>query len=94
MKQLPKQITIGGKLYKVYRRNKIIKDNEACWGYCDTDKCEIEITTRNVSVDHQLETLLHECLHALEEHLDIEMDEDDIRKLSKGIYALLKDNLV
>lgn len=94
MRSLPKSITIGGKLYRVARRSKIIKDGIECWGTIDTVRGLIEIKTRGVSIDHQLETLLHEALHAIEdEHLSADLNEEDLTKLSKALYALLKDNL-
>ena len=93
MTYLPKKITIAGKTYVVKRRNRITVNGARCWGSCDISNGIIEIATRGVSLDHQLETLLHESLHAIEEHIDISLKEEDLTKLSKALYALLKDNL-
>lgn len=93
MIRLPNKIVVGGKTYKIARRNKILNSGDFCWGTCDVERGLIEIQTRGVSLDHQLETLLHEALHAIEDHIDVRLKEPDLTKLSKALYALLKDNL-
>jgi hypothetical protein len=42
--------------------------------------------------DQQLDTLLHEALHALDQTLRLELSEGQVHALAGGLVALLRDN--
>ena len=44
------------------------------------------------SEDQTRETLLHEVMHAVEHQMNLQITEENIRQLSVGLYAMLKDN--
>jgi hypothetical protein len=42
--------------------------------------------------DQQLDTLLHEALHALDHTLKLELSEEQVHALAGGLLALMRDN--
>jgi len=84
--RIPKQLKIGGHLFKVSIKNE--------WGNSDNDKGVTnwdtgEITLSGGMTPTQIEsTLFHEIFHAL----NGEIDHSLVESLSQQIYQVLKDN--
>ncbi len=47
---------------------------------------------RNQHPETRAETLLHECIHAVEDALGLDFEEAEVGVLSRGLFALLRDN--
>lgn len=45
-----------------------------------------------VAPDHKAQVVLHEILHAVDDGLNNGMDEDQIHRLARGLYAVVRDN--
>lgn len=60
-------------------------------GECDPDAQLITIR-ESQSVQSEQDTVLHECIHALETLLSLKLRHDDVVRLTTGIHALLRDN--
>jgi hypothetical protein len=52
---------------------------------------DIVISTETTP-QHQVETLLHEVLHAISNALDLQLTEHQVFALSTGVYAVCMDN--
>ena len=53
----------------------------------------LEIIVRaRLKDDAKRETLLHEILHAIDEAFDAEMSETQVLRLSRGLYAVCREN--
>lgn len=60
-------------------------------GECDSEKQVISILD-NQGLEAEQDTVLHECLHVLEDLMGLTFAHDDIVRLTTGIHALIKDN--
>lgn len=60
-------------------------------GLFDGDKQMIHIHTHN-QLDARVEALLHEILHMIDYHMDTELEETQIHRMSHGLYGVLRDN--
>lgn len=86
-----KKIKIGYRDYKIKEKNNLIVDGEECYGMIETDK---EIITLNKRLDKKLktETLIHEVVHGISEMYEADLTEDQVNRISKGLYIVLRDN--
>ena len=60
-------------------------------GECDPDAQRITVRDSQ-SMQSEQDTLLHECVHALENALALRLRHDDVVRLTTGLHALLRDN--
>lgn len=60
-------------------------------GECDSDKQSI-LVRDGQPLESEQDTVLHECLHAIDEAVDAKLKETQIKKLATGLLAVLKDN--
>lgn len=81
----PKRIKILGKYYKV------IPTSEGDYGKCSPESCEIHLR-QTQDIQQKKDTLLHECLHAVDEAMQLGLTEEQVYGLAGGVYALLHDN--
>lgn len=83
---------IGYRIYKVNLiDDHVVDEAKVCYGNIEYDKGDINISTL-YSEDQQKCTFIHECIHGIDDVMEINLDEAQVRKLAKGIYALIKDN--
>jgi hypothetical protein len=61
------------------------------FGESSEQTCNISIKT-NLNSDVFEETLLHEIIHQVDDALDLGMTEDQVRRLSRGLYCVSKEN--
>lgn len=60
-------------------------------GICDNQKQLIKINGK-AHHDLQQDTLLHEILHAIDEHMDSKMEEKRVNRLASLLLLVLKEN--
>ena len=90
--KIPSKVKIGYITYLINRVNKeVIDDNKVCYGNIQYNDGCINIS-RLYSEDQQKCTLIHECLHGIDDIMETNLDEGQIRKIAKGIYAMIKEN--
>lgn len=90
--EIPNKVRIGYKTYKVNMiGGDLVDGNKVCYGTIKFDDGDINIS-KLYSKDQQQCTFIHECLHGIDDIVEAELSEDQIRKLGKGIYAFIKDN--
>jgi len=81
----PKRIKILGKYYKV------IPTDQGDYGICNTETCEIHLR-QNQNHQQKKDTLLHECIHAIDDAMQLNLTEEQVFGMAGGVYALLHDN--
>lgn len=85
-----REIRIAGVTYAieyVYRM-----DVENAIAYIDFNKQIIKIDAR-YPPEIQKVSLLHEIIHGVSYGYNVGLSEDQVEKLSRGLYATMKDNL-
>lgn len=91
---IPKIVRIGGIDYTVVHKENLNTGGQLALGRCHFDDEKIELAS-NLQGEQGIEqTFLHEILHAICNHFDLELndDEDSLDKVAKGLYMVLKDN--
>ncbi|MEG2898202.1 MAG: hypothetical protein RR841_08040, partial [Eubacterium sp.] len=65
-----------------------------CYGFIDFDSSLIQISNECSGEQNKVLTLLHEILHGLIYHYNVEVDDEEklVCGLSKGLYQVLSDN--
>lgn len=86
----PKRIKILGKYYKVII-DKTPHDDIDNFGQMEIGKCLITLA-ENQDPQQQRDTLIHECIHAIEETMGLNLTEEQVLGLGGGVYALLIEN--
>ena len=90
--KIPKSVKIGYKDFTVNMVDTdVVSENKVCYGSIDYNKGVINLSTLH-SIDQQQCTFIHESLHGIDEIAETELSEDQVRKLAKGIYQMIKDN--
>ena len=92
MLKIPDKVKIAFNEYTVTMVDSyVIVDDKVCYGNIEYSKGNINIS--NIySEDLQKCTLIHECLHGIDEVVEAELTEDQIRLMAKGLYVFVKDN--
>jgi len=89
---MPSEVKIGYKTYKVnIIDGNVVDGNKVCYGIIKYDDGDINISNL-YSKDQQECTVIHECLHGIDDIVEAELSEEQIRRISKGLYAFIKDN--
>ena len=89
--QLPKLVHVGPHDYLVHVKERLPDDD---FGEIDFETLVITISGR-VDIQVQIETLLHELLHAINQLADITDDtaeEDVVTRTTPYLLALIRDN--
>jgi hypothetical protein len=60
-------------------------------GECDSDK-QCILVRDGQPLESEQDTLLHECLHAIDEAMGLKMKEAQVKGAATGLLAVLKDN--
>lgn len=89
---MPEVVKIGYKDYRVNKVNdNVVYENKVCYGNIEYDKGEINISTL-YSEDQQKCTFIHECLHGIDDIVEANLTEDQVRLIAKGLYDFIKLN--
>ncbi len=86
----PERIRILGKRFSVEYANGAPLD-DGLNGECDSDKQHILIRDGQ-PLESEQDTLLHECLHAIDEAMGLKLKESQVKGAATGLLAVLKDN--
>lgn len=89
--QIPNKIKVGYKDYEVLKVESLDDGTNLLYGEVIYDKEQIKIS-KNYCDNQQKCTLIHEVLHAIDNMNNIGLEEEQVIKLGKGIYQLIKDN--
>jgi hypothetical protein len=84
-------IKVGYKDYRVESIENLDDGAKLLYGRVFYDDGVIKVCNK-YSIDQQRVTLLHEVIHAVDELHGIDLDEEQVVKLGKGLYQVLKDN--
>jgi len=89
--KLPKKLSILGHKYKVKTWKNTAKEGAGqVYGRCMVEALTIFIATEYP--ESQVEaTLLHEIIEALNYHLELRLEHNQIQGLEAGLYSVLKD---
>lgn len=85
----PKQAMILGRRYRIEFVEKVDDDNNFGEHDCATQHIKVKAS---ITDDLKKATVLHECLHAIDDALGLELTEDDVQKLEGGLFAWMRDN--
>ena len=90
--KIPKKVKVGGITYKVNEVESVEGPSEdKCWGRITYSKSEIRLLNKLEKKQKEL-TLIHELVHALFTHCNIEQDENKVELISTALYMIIKDN--
>lgn len=90
--EIPGEVKIGYTNYNVnIIEGNVVDDNKVCYGAISFDDGEIKLSNL-YNDDLKKCTFIHECIHGIDNAMEIDLDEDQVRKLGKGIYQFIKDN--
>jgi hypothetical protein len=64
---------------------------ESNWGIINHSENKIQIR-KDLPENIKMETLIHECIHAIDNQLGLGFDEVMTDRLATGIYSLIFDN--
>lgn len=85
------KVKVGYKEYEVQKQEHLDDETRLLYGYCDFEREIIKLCTRYTE-DQQKCTLVHELVHAVDDMNEIGLTEEQVVKLGKGLYQLIKDN--
>jgi hypothetical protein len=87
-----KKINILGYNYTI-DTTRPLEEMEGNVGYCDFDKLELRVAN-DVPEDAKNSTIIHEIIEAVNYHLEIGLEESQIKQLEVGIFQAFNDNRV
>ena len=91
MIRIPKEMTIAYKEYAV-TMDRNVHDGEAELYGCMDSKTETIVIDQDLSHEQKCATLIHECIHAMDDVFAIGLEESQVVKLGSAIYMMLRDN--
>jgi hypothetical protein len=89
--RIPQSVNICGQKFTIIRLKQIIIDGKYCLGACSADECKILIKS-GLHKEKAREVLLHECIHAISDNLNINLTENKVNTLSIEILRLIRSN--
>lgn len=85
------EVKVGYKHYKVKEEQNLHESEAELQG--QIRYLEQEIALREDMTEESKEaTLMHECLHALDEMYGIELSEEQVERLGNALYMFIEDN--
>ena len=91
LKDIKKGITILNNDFFISFKDKVLIDNEKCYGKIDYNSFMIEVSS-DYPIKKINETITHEIMHGLDEAYNIGLKEKQIKLLGKAIHKLFLDN--
>jgi len=84
---------LGSDVEVSYSETLFHEDGDECLGLCHHGKNLIEIANgEDLPYESQLSTLLHECIEAVVEKLEMDIEHRDISTMETGMFQLMRDN--
>lgn len=93
--RIPTSVRIGGVEYAIEIQDNVRIENNLCYGkICYEESVIVLSNTDGLGKMHREMTLLHEILHGIFWHfnIDVKNEEELIRKITPGLYQVLSDN--
>jgi len=88
-----KKIKVCSSVYDVEYSEKAIIDNGSKILFGNIEHGEMKVNVSGIyPYTKQLQTIHHECIHAIEVEYDIEIPESIVERLSNAFYSLIIDN--
>ena len=88
---LCEEVKVGFKHYKVKEEQNLHESGVELQG--EIRYLEQEIALReDITEEAKEATLMHECLHALDEMYGIELNEEQVERLGNALYMFIEDN--
>lgn len=85
------EVKVGYKHYKVKEEQNLHESEAELQG--QIRYLEQEMALREDMTEESKEaTLMHECLHALDEMYGIELSEEQVERLGNALYMFIEDN--
>lgn len=88
---IPKEIKVAYKNYSIEKVNNLNDGVNLLYGQCKYDEEKI-LLAEAYSKNQQECTLIHELIHAIDDIFSIGVTEEQVLKLGKGFYQVIKDN--
>ena len=88
---LPKIVKYGPRRYKVITKEITAIDTEVCYGTVSHLEETIQIANKYPEW-RQEETFIHELTHIIDDDLHLELTEEQIDGLARGLCILLREN--
>ena len=79
---------MAGEDWKV-TKNRNLTLTDGLWGQTRARDREILLEVGHASIDS---TLLHEIIHAIDFNVALGLEEDQVIRLTSGLYAAIRDN--
>lgn len=86
----PEKAEVVGKTYRIqYVKGQPLAEDDM--GECDDENQLISICD-GLPLGNEQDTVLHECIHALDKQFGIKLSERQVTRLAPAILAFVKDN--
>lgn len=85
------EVKVGYKHYKVKEEQNLHESEAELQGQIRYLEQEIALR-EDISEESKEATLVHECLHALDEMYGIELSEEQVERLGNALYMFIEDN--
>lgn len=89
--RIPKRVSICGQLFTVTYKKDLEIGGDKLLGCCDINNCKI-VLKQGMSVEKKKEVFFHECVHAIEENLNMNLGETKVNLLGIHILSLITNN--
>lgn len=86
--KIPDKIRIDGENWEIIKNKNLLR-NESLRGRITylTRIIELEANSPRIAP-----SLLHECIHAVDNNANLDLTEEQVKRLAHGIYAIIVDN--
>lgn len=88
---IPSHVKIGYKDYSVEQVDYLDDEVKLLYGRVNYDAEVIKLCNRYPENQRKC-VLVHEIIHAIDDMLEIDFKEEQVIKLAKGLYQVIKDN--
>lgn len=89
--KIPKEVNICGQTFKIIYKKNLQQDGQDLLGLCDVNSCAIYLKT-GLTEQKKKEVFLHECIHAIAENLNLNLNENKVNLLGIHILSLITNN--
>jgi hypothetical protein len=92
--KIPQKVNIGGIIFNVNlisgKSGNTLHERDYL-GNIDYEKC---IITADKDLNEQMVdiTFMHEVMHGIANQYGVDLEEEDVERLARGIYQVLRDN--
>nr|DAQ16231.1 MAG TPA: llama Aa1 VHH domain, Botulinum, VHH, antibody, botulinum, neurotoxin.6A [Caudoviricetes sp.] len=85
------EVKVGYKHYKVKEEQNLHESEAELQGQIRYLEQEIALR-EDITEESKEATLMHECLHAIDEMYGIELSEEQVERLGNALYMFIEDN--